>query len=77
MHCKGKVVAIHQCSGCLEVVVDGKQPGAFSIDNCLVPGIIDMEGAHWIGRKVEYLDGYLRFLPTESRSRPSRSSHHV
>jgi hypothetical protein len=61
-YCKGRVTAVHHCSGCWEVIVEGEQPGAFPIDNCCIWPIVDAEGADWIGRQVEYRDGCMRFL---------------
>lgn len=61
-YCKGRVIAVHQCSGCWEVVVEGEHPGAFPIDNCCIWPIVATEGADWMGRRVEYRDGCMRFL---------------
>lgn len=61
-YCKGRVTAVHLCSGCWEVVVEGEHPGAFPIDNCCIWPIVEAEGADWIGRQVEYRDGCMRFL---------------
>lgn len=61
-YCKGRVTAVHHHSGCWEVVVEGEHPGAFPIDNVFVWPIVDTEGVDWIGRKVEYADGMMRFL---------------
>ena len=66
MFCKGSIVEVRQCSGCLEVVVTGESPGSFAIDNCCVWEIIDAQGRNWIGRSVEYADSQMRFLdPSE------------
>lgn len=59
---KGTIVSVHQHGGCVEVTVDGDRPGAFVIDNCCMWAIVDREGSAWIGRKVEYDNGLLRFL---------------
>ena len=61
-YCKGAIVGIRQCGGCVEVIVDGERPGSFAIDNCCVPAIVDAEGPDWLGRQVEYEDGGVRFL---------------
>jgi hypothetical protein len=61
-YCKGHVIVVHQHSGCWEVVVEGERPGSFPIDNLCVWPIVDAEGADWIGRQVEYVDGMMRFL---------------
>lgn len=63
-YCKGRVIAVHPCSGCWEVVVEGERPGTFAIDNVFVWPIVDTEGVDWIGRQVEYADGMMRFLDT-------------
>ena len=63
-YCKGTVTAVHRCSGCWEVVVEGERPGAFPIDNCCIWSIAEAEGTDWIGREVEYADGMMRFLDT-------------
>ena len=87
MFCKGTIVQVQPCAGCVEVTLAGESPGAFVIDNCLIPGIIDMEGREWIGRPVEYIDGLMRFLdnPEEEEAarriipfpNHSRSSDHI
>ena len=59
---KGIVVAIRQCGGCVEVVVEGESPGAFPIDNSCFRMISECEGNKWIGRPVEYEDANMRFL---------------
>ena len=61
-YCKGTVVAVRQCGGCIEVVVDGECPGAFPIDNSCFRMISECEGAKWIGRPIEYEDAHMRFL---------------
>lgn len=63
-YCKGRVTAVYHHSGCWEVVVEGKRPGTFTIDNLCIWSIVDAEGADWIGREVEYKDGDMRFLDT-------------
>jgi hypothetical protein len=63
-YCQGIVTGMKQHAGCLEVSVSGPHPGVFAIDNCLVWGIVDAEGADWIGRAVEYADGHMRFQDT-------------
>ena len=72
MFCKGKIVDVRFAVGCVEVIVAGEIPGAFMIDNCCLPGILDTEGHDLIGREIEYEDGQLQFVddqPTEE-SRP-------
>jgi hypothetical protein len=66
---KGIVTRVVQCGGCLEITVAGEMPGVFSIDNCCVWSIADAEGFNWIGCRVEYADGCMRFL-----DRPRRGS---
>ena len=61
-YCKGTVVALRQCGGCVEVIVDGEYSGAFVIDNCCFGMIAANEGTDWIGRPVEYEDAHMRFL---------------
>ncbi len=68
---KGTVVAVVQCGGCIEVTVEGESPGSFVIDNLCMWSIVDCEGADWIGRRVEYEAGLLRFL--DSRPVPQAS----
>ncbi|HOW72219.1 MAG TPA: hypothetical protein PKY77_16590 [Phycisphaerae bacterium] len=63
-HCKGRVTAVYHHSGCCEVIVEGESPGSFSIDNLCTWSIVDTEGADWIGREVEYQEGFMRFLDT-------------
>ncbi|MCO6438508.1 MAG: hypothetical protein J5J06_15565 [Phycisphaerae bacterium] len=60
--CKGVVVAMNQCGGCVEIVVAGAEPGAFPIDNSCFRMIANCEGSDWIGRPVEYVDAHMRFL---------------
>jgi hypothetical protein len=71
---KGVVDKVVQCGGCLEVTVVGERPGTFVIDNCCVWSIVDMEGPDWIGRRVEYADGCMRFL-NSPRRRGGLSAH--
>ena len=61
-HYRGIIVSARQHGGCVEVIVDGDKPGTFVIDNCCVWAIVDCEGTNWVGRRVEYEDGLLRFL---------------
>lgn len=63
-YCKGRVTAVYHHSGCWEVVVEGKRPGTFTIDNLCIWSIVDAEGADWIGREVEYKEGMMRFIDT-------------
>ena len=60
--CKGTVLALRQCGGCVEVIVEGESPGAFPIDNCCFRMIAANEGIDWIGRPVEYREARMRFL---------------
>jgi len=76
MFCKGTIVAVRQCSGCVEVTVTGKSPGAFVIDNCCVWPIVDAEGTNWIGRQVEYADGQMRFRDSQEAKEIEAHSHH-
>ena len=62
MVCKGTIVGLRQCAGCVEVVVDGECPGTFPIDNSCFGMIAANEGTDWIGRPVEYEDAHMRFL---------------
>jgi hypothetical protein len=62
MYCKGTIVGLRQCGGCVEVIVDGERPGVFIIDNCCFGMIVANEGTDWIGRPVEYEDTHIRFL---------------
>lgn len=62
MYCKGIVVSLRQCGGCIEVIVDGEHPGAFPIDNSCFRMITANEGIDWVGRPVEYQDAHMRFL---------------
>ena len=73
-YCKGRIVSVRHCGGCLDVTVAGEQPGAFPIDNCCVFSILGIEGADLIGRFVEYEHGYLRFLDHARTSSPPASS---
>ncbi|MDM8006378.1 MAG: hypothetical protein QUV05_09565 [Phycisphaerae bacterium] len=70
MFCKGKIVDVRFAAGCVEVIVAGEIPGAFVIDNCCLPGILDTEGPDLIGRAIEYEDGQLQFLEDEPAERP-------
>ena len=62
MFCKGKIVDVSFAAGCVEIIVAGEIPGAFVIDNCCLPGILDTEGPYLIGREIEYENGHLQFL---------------
>ena len=62
MYCKGTIVGLRQCGGCVEVIVDGECPGAFPIDNSCFRMIDGCEGPEWVGRPVEYQDAHMRFL---------------
>ena len=61
-YCKGVITRVVQHGGCLEVTVSGESPGSFPIDNCCAWAILDTEGTDWVGRPVEYADGFMRFL---------------
>ncbi len=63
---KGRVTAVHHHSGCWEVVVEGERPGSFHIDNIFIWSMVDAYGADWIGREVEYKDGWMQFLDAVS-----------
>lgn len=67
---KGTVVALRQCGGCVEVIVDGECPGAFVIDNLCFGMIAANEGNDWIGRPVEYRDAHMRFLDSADIEEP-------
>lgn len=86
MFCKGKIVDVRFAAGCVEVIVAGEIPGAFVIDNCCLPGILDTEGPDLIGREIEYEDGQLQFVddPPIQEPRliipfpsPTRSQSHI
>ena len=86
MFCKGKIVDVRFAAGCVEVIVAGEIPGAFVIDNCCLPGILDTEGPNLIGREIEYEDGQLQFVddprieeprPIIPFPHPARSSSHI
>jgi hypothetical protein len=61
-YCKGTVVALRQCGGCVEVTVRGESRGVFIIDNASFGMIAANEGTDWIGRPIEYEDAHMRFL---------------
>jgi len=61
-HCKGQIMRIRQCAGCVEVTVAGEAPGCFPIDNCCFAMIVDPDGPELLGRQIEYADGRMRFL---------------
>lgn len=64
--CIGIVVGMRQCGGCVEIMVDGAEPGAFPIDNSCFRMIASGEGTDWIGRPVEYEDACMRFLDSHT-----------
>lgn len=64
-YCKGTIIGLRQCGGCVEVTVDGERPGVFIIDNCCFGMIAANEGTDWIGRPVEYEDAHMRFLDSQ------------
>ena len=70
MFCKGKIVDVRFAAGCVEVIVAGEIPGAFVIDNCCLPGILDTEGPDLIGREIEYEDGHLQFVDESEEDLP-------
>ena len=70
MFCKGKIVDVRFAAGCVEVIVAGEIPGAFVIDNCCLPGILDTEGTDWIGREIEYENGHLQFVDESKEDLP-------
>lgn len=75
-YCKGVVARVIQHGGCLEVVVEGECPGAFAVDNLMVPFLLDPDGPGLLGRKVEHEDGSMRFCDEENSPSPesARSS---
>ena len=70
MLCKGKIVDVRFVAGCVEVIVAGEIPGAFVIDNCCLPGILDTEGPNLVGREIEYEDGQIQFLDEPDEDLP-------
>ncbi len=72
-YCKGTVVAIRQCGGCVEIIVEGECPGAFPIDNSCFRMISQCEGQKWIGRPVEYEDAHMQFL--DEPEAPDEAQH--
>ena len=64
-YCKGSIVGLRQCGGCVEVIVAGESPGAFPIDNSCFRMIAGCDGTDWIGRAVEYEDAHMRFLDSD------------
>lgn len=74
MFCKGRIVDVRFAAGCVEVVVAGEIPGAFLIDNCCLPGILDTEGPNLIGREIEDEGGQLQFVDGRPAEDPRRSS---
>jgi hypothetical protein len=71
-HLKGIVAAMERYGSHYVVSVVGPAPGTFMLDNCCLSGIINMEGPNWIGRPIEYEDGFLRFLDHEDEDTPAR-----
>ena len=76
-YCKGTVVAIRQCGGCVEIIVEGECPGAFPIDNSCFRMISQCEGQKWIGRPVEYEDAHMRFLDEPEAPDEAQYGHHT
>ena len=89
-YCRGTIVGLRQCGGCVEVIVAGETPGAFPIDNSCFRMIAGCDGTDWIGRRVEYEDAHMRFLDLPETAedtvdesslshflRPARSIRHV
>ncbi len=74
MRCKGKIVHVRFAAGCVEVIVAGEIPGAFVIDNCCLPGILDTEGPNLIGREIEYEDGQLQFVDDPEEDLPDNNA---
>jgi len=68
MYCKGTIVRIRQCAGCLEVIVEGESSGAFVIDNCMLLPLLDPDGPGLVGQRVEYEAGMMRFLDEEDNA---------
>jgi hypothetical protein len=77
MFCKGKIADVHFAAGCVEVIVAGEFPGAFVIDNCCLPGILDTEGPDWIGREIEYEDGQLQFVNESEEDLPKNNARPI
>ncbi len=73
-YCKGTIIGLRQCGGCVEVIVGGESPGAFPIDNSCFRMIAGCEGTDWIGRPVEYEDAHMRFL--DSPEAPEETADH-
>lgn len=77
MLCKGKIVDVRFAAGCVEVIVAGEIPGAFVIDNCCLPGILDTEGLNLIGREIEYEDGQLQFVDDPEEDLPDNTTRSI
>jgi hypothetical protein len=65
MYCKGTIVRIRQCAGCIEVHVAGEVSGSFAIDNCYVAALLDPDGPGLMDREIEYEAGMMSFLDEE------------
>ena len=78
MYYQGTIVNVTQCSGCLEITVTGETPGTFPVDNSCFRMIADCEGIDWMGRRIEYQNGEMRFLDapdaSDDASDPSRDT---
>ena len=75
--CKGTVVAMRQCSGCVEVTVEGEAPGSFIIDNGCFWIMAANIGPDWIGLAVEYQDAHMRFLDSPEARHEAESEDHA
>lgn len=74
-YCKGTVVALRQCGGCVEVTVRGESRGVFIIDNACFGMIAANEGTDWIGRPIEYEDAHMLFLDSTEIEETQDNSH--
>jgi hypothetical protein len=72
-YCKGQITRVRQCSGCVEVTVEGEAPGSFPIDNCCFAMIVDPDDPELVGHQIEYCDGHMRFLDEFDEGPPAPS----
>ncbi len=77
MYCKGTIVGLRQCGGCVEVIVDGEHPGVFPIDNICFGMMAANEGTYWIGQPVECEDAHMRFLDSLELIDETESQDHT
>ena len=73
--CKGTIVGLRQCGGCVEATVRGESRGVFIIDNACFGMIAANEGTDWIGRPIEYEDAHMRFLDSTEIEEADQDSH--